>query len=150
MKIRSYYELLSSDADDDIKNIPTSSLGFSRTTALVFFKDTTIENGKIKQRFPKVGDLLSYGRARLEGLFVSRVKSYNDLQDVILEVEEKLAKLGLKFSDSEFSVGDVRVNNLQFKPSTQKFINKFSHKIKTLDDLSTFSATKISNFSIDN
>jgi len=39
MKKISYYELLSTEASDEIKNIPTSALKFSRNTAqkLVIF-----------------------------------------------------------------------------------------------------------------
>jgi len=150
MKKISYYELLSTEASDEIKNIPTSALKFSRNTAQVFFKDTTVIDGKIHQKFPKIGDLLAYGKTPLMGLFVGRVKTYQELDDVILEVEEKLAKLGLKFKDSEFTVGDVRVKNLNLCPTGKKLLSTYSNKIKTLDDLSTFGATKISNFTSDN
>ncbi|MBQ3047760.1 MAG: hypothetical protein IJD48_01950, partial [Clostridia bacterium] len=149
MKKISYYDLLTSDASEEIMNIPTSALKFSRDTAQVLYKDTTIVNGKIYQKFPKVGDLLAYGKTPLMGLFVGRVKTYQELDEVILEIEEKLAKLGLKFKDSEFTVGDVRVKNLKLCPTAQKLINAFSYRIKTLDDLSTFGSTKIANFTGD-
>ena len=142
----SYYDLLSPNGDELRMNLPLSALGFSRETNQILFKHAKIIDGKVIPKFPLVKDLVAYGKTPLMGLITSSVSSYTQLDNTIQEIEEKLARLGLKFKDSEFSVGDVRVCSIDFCKDTKIILEKLKMKIQTLDDLSIFGAKKLSNY----
>lgn len=145
----SYYDLLTPNGDEIRMNFPLAALKLSKETNAILFKHTRIVDGKIIEKFPTVRDLVSYGKTPLMGLIAGNTRSYNDLEDIIQEIEEKLARIGLRFKDSDFTVGDVRVDSVDFDKETKKVLEKVKYKVKTLDDLSILGARKLSTYFID-
>ena len=149
MKRLSYFELLTSNGDETRMTLPLSALSFSIMTIAKLSRETKIENGKQVQKFNRVEDLVKFGKPALM-TYLSQYCRYDELSTITQEIEEKLAKLGLKLEGSDFTTGDVSVSCLNLSASTRNLLSKLSSKIKTLDDLSILGAKRISNMLTEN
>lgn len=142
--ISAYYKLLKSKADTDIMSIPISAIGLNERTKALINREIKHENGMVVSKFLTVGDLITFGKTSLQNTFFSRSTRYHDVNDAVLDIEECLAKIGLKLQGSDFTVGDVRVEKLDLIRDSKKLIDKLKCKIKTLDDLVVYGAPKLS------
>lgn len=144
--INSYYKLLKSKADADIMNIPISAIGLSSKTKELLYLQSKYIKGQIIPQFTTIGDLISFGKESLQTAFFSHNKRFHEVNEAITDIEECLAKMGLKLKGSDFTVGDVRVEKLELIRNAKNVINKLKGNIKTLDDLVAFGAIKLSKY----
>ena len=139
-----YYPDLTTSATDERINFPIAALGLSSETYGAILNFVVNVNGKYESKFKTVKDLIDYGRSPLMGLLSSKISNYSKLSDIIQEVEDRLAKLGLKLKGSDFTVFDVRVENLNLNKQARAVLEKIKHKVKNLGDLSIVGVEKIS------
>ena len=136
MKESYYYSLLKSTADKEILNMPLEALGLKSSVLEELRRIKKVSMGENKCLISTIGDLINYGYDELISYFSITKPAYDDLREKVYHIEEKLAKLGLKLKDSDFSIGDVRVTELS--KDCQDTINKFGKRHKTLDDVIIF------------
>ena len=130
-----YYSLLKTKGDADVLCIPIRALKLP-SSITNYLTTTKIQNpyGRIST-LSTIGDLINYGKPSVMALLSSKNMRYEDLREYTYQIEESLAKLGFKMKDSEFTVGDVRVNNLELRKPAANLLSKYNFMIKTLDDL---------------
>lgn len=133
---------LSSKASADILNIPLSELGLTSDVLNVLGKRIVYKNNALRPEFETIGDLLRIGEAGFQDIILKRKAEIVDLNETYKDVNEKLAKLGLKFYDSDFTAGDVRVSCLQLDGDDKKFIESLKN-IKTIDDLCIYGKRRL-------
>ena len=148
MNINYYYSLLKSTADPEILAMPIEALGLRPAVLNEIQRIKEVRMGVNTPAIKTIGDLIEYGYSGLVSYFSITKPSYDDLRDKVLHVEEKLARLRLKFEDSDFTIGDVRVKELS--PSAQKTIASFGRNMKTLDDVIIFRYGRMAQFSYHN
>jgi len=131
-----YYSLLKTKRHEEIMNIPITAIGISESTlkAILNCKKIAV-NGVSKSYYQTVGDLVTRGIGELESLLSSLKPRYDVLREWVQEIEEKLARIGLKIEDSEFTIGDIRIKELGLDDETSKFLQSCGKIIKTLDDV---------------
>ena len=130
-----YYSLLKSTADKEILDMPIEALGIKASVLEELKKLKSVKRGRYEPILSTVGDLVSYGYSELVSYLSISKPRYDDLREKVYHIEEKLAKLGLKLEGTEFTIGDVRVHELDINNEARNMLEPLKNKIKTLDDV---------------
>ncbi len=135
-----YYSLLKSTAPSDVLSIPIGAVltkvSVEASTALS--KPRVYRNGAFTRKYQSIGDLLALG---YDGTYdvLSQYNYTSDQKDEMLYcIEEGLASIGLKFKNSEFSVGDVRLKHIGLGDEIMSALKKSRKSPETIDDLIIF------------
>ena len=134
-----YYSLLKTKekAKPELLDMPIIALGLKPAVFCEIGKYKQAKNGKVDNKFTTIRDLLEYGKNELMGLMATSKPRYDVLLDNIYHIEERLAKIGLRFNDTEFTIGDVRISELKVNEEAKYLLKRmgWGSKLKTLDDL---------------
>ena len=123
MKVSYYYSLLKTTADKEILSMPLEALGLREPILEELHRLKNISVRGNRSVIASVGDLIRYGYSGLVSYFSIKKPTYDELREKVYHIEERLAKLGLKLEDSDFTIGEVRITELS--DSCQNTISKF-------------------------
>ena len=145
-----YYSLLKTKekAKEEFLNMPIIALGLKPSVLEEIEKYKKLNNGKMRQTILTIRDLLEYGKGPLMALLSTTKPHYDVLTENIYHIEERLAKIGLRFSDTEFTIGDVRLSELKLKDDAKGLLKRlgWGTKLKTLDDLIVCDYGKVQSY----
>lgn len=132
-----YLSLLKTKSTQPVLNLPLKALKLDPSSLFMLTNARLIaKNGVATPYFQTVNDILSYGKDKLFILLSYKPNArYHDVKETITDLEESLARLGLKFNDTEFTIGDVRVSALDVTKTSMKVLQQMGLADKTLDDL---------------
>ena len=137
-------KLLKPTASEDILNLKIELLGIPNEVLSKLKAITSLDpQMNRKPTFTTIEDLLNAGRAGLLNILFKNGMRYIDADAFVVKVEEKLAKIGLKFEDSEFTVLDVPITELEVSGRARKLLNTLSYKVTNLCDLSIQNKLKL-------
>lgn len=145
-----YYSLLKTTGNEQLLNSSIDVLNLSNNDKKIIEKVRVYERGKSKPKFKTIGDLVESGYLSLLSVFSSLNLSYTDVSNLIENIENALARVGLKVKGSEFTIGDVRIQDLNLKKDKSKqFFEKNSRKFKVVDDIIMYGISKWMAFTND-
>ena len=137
-------KLLKSTASDDVLNLSLEVLKLPRDVEDKVKHFNYVESAVSRVYYYKtIGDLLKRDRSGLLGLLAKSSMRYIEAQEFVNKVEQKLAKFGLKFADSDFTVLDVNIDELDVGRLTKSFLKSLPKHINNLCDLSIQSKAKL-------
>lgn len=129
-------KLLKTEANEDLKKCLIEALDLSNENLKIIRKFRSFNSvGKVIKKYNTIGDLLKDGRSGIMATLSKTYMRYNDADALVSEIEQKLAKYGVKFADSDFTVLDVNISELEIGNKAKNFLEKLPSKIKTLSDL---------------
>lgn len=127
-----YNSLLKSTASEDILSIPVSVIDFSPAVKELFLSESKKDTYS-GLNFACLKDILSITKSEMHRRLLAINK--NRCDEYLRDIEYGLAKLGLRFVDSDITVGDISVKVLSSYDRFPDTFKKNENKISTLDDL---------------
>ena len=134
-KIKDY---LKTEPSDDVKGILINALDLPSEIKFALHNIIDIlPEGDNPHIFRTVGDLLKYKYARTSEFLTRANKDFSNKNGVqIMQcIEEALAKLGVKFKDSDFTVYKMRVKSLDLQDKTKKLLLNLYPESSTVEYL---------------
>lgn len=130
---------------EELLKMPVKALGLSSDVQSAIDSIELMDfRGNRKKAYATVQDVLKGGKEKFQQIF-SRSDYFKKNPLMILELEEKLMKIGFKFKDSTFSVYDVRVSELDLTDKAKEFMAKNIRSVKTIGDLSVRTLKEMAN-----
>lgn len=128
--MKDYSELTSTgrEANQELRLI---ELGYSEDVDK-FLRMNQFKIGNTQKRISTAGDLIRVGKDQIDNGVYARFDSFRAV-DVIQEIEEKLARIGLRLEGSSFTADQVRLSLLKLSKLTRDKLSKRTN-IKTLGD----------------
>ncbi len=143
--------LLTSNISEELASVKIDALGLPNKMLdkLKSFEVYNLNTGKT-QLFKNIGDLMKMGRNGLMVQLGQRNIRYSEADEIIVTIENKLAKIGLKFEDSDFTVLDVKISELEVSGKAHELLTRLPNHIRNLLDLSIQNKAKLRHKVVEN
>lgn len=119
---------------EEVANLPVKYLGLDTNASKLLSEQNIVENGVVSSKFNTLGDIVKFGYKNICNLIESELKYAKFEPEILYDIQYKLAKFALKLNGTEFSVFDIKVQDLGLEQSTIEFVNKV-FKAETLGDI---------------
>ena len=128
----------------DVASLPISYLNLSKPTADMLSSQHTRVDDEIVHRFTTMGDLVKCGYVEMLKIAESKVYPMH-ASEILYEIELSLARYALKLRGTDFTVYDIRVDDLSLGDGTKEFIKR-NMRAKTIGDLYVIGASRFKQY----
>ena len=135
------YELTSTGREENQK-MPIFVLGLSQDT-IDLLRAYKFRGRRLEGKFLRtVGDLVASGKDDFENYVIAH-KNHLAANKIIYDIESKLARIGLKIDGSDFTAGDIKIEDFAMSDQARKAVEKLGDQIKTIGDLTLYNKRKL-------
>lgn len=135
------HSILKSYASEDVLNFYIKYLGLKQGTINYLKKFRKNQNGIIADRFEVVADIINMDFEDFRDV-MSLYKNYVEVEQILYDIQENLASLGVKIKNSDFDSYDVSIDKLELNERLKSRLKK-SPMIKTLGDLKNYGSNRL-------